>query len=382
MSVKVILPGATIGILGSGQLGRMMAIAARQLGYRIHCYSPESDSPAGQLCDKEWVGEYENKALLTEFSSSCAVVTYEFENVPMIAATTAANNSRLHPSASVLSICQDRIQEKGFLKRIGVPVPRFVSIESEADIQALPEDFIFPAVLKTSRMGYDGKGQAKINSAIDVLNSFRSFKSVECILESFVEFSMECSVIVARNENGEIACYPVFENIHKNHILDITLAPARVSQKVHQQAIDIARTIAEKLNLVGILAVEMFVLPDQSVMVNELAPRPHNSGHLTIEATHCSQFQQVIRAICNLPLGDPSLIQPAGMLNLLGDRWAEGEPDWVAVLENPNLNLHLYGKQSPRPGRKMGHLTLCGQTPDTIEQQLRNISDTLSNSRS
>lgn len=358
---------STIGILGGGQLGRMMAMKATEMGYKTHIYCPDKDSPAFEKATTHTVAAYDDEAALKKFAASVDIITYEFENIPTAPLQVIAD--KLYPSINVLDICQHRIKEKETLNKLGIRTAPFVAVYDEAGLRDAVEKIGTPAVLKTATMGYDGKGQWMLrtqqdadavqeklrvmsyeketadthNSQLITRNSF--------ILEGFVNFSIEISVIVARNESGEIKCYPPVHNTHKNHILHETIAPAPISDALAKKAESMARTLAEGLKLVGILAVEMFVCGDE-LLVNELAPRPHNSGHWTMDACKTSQFEQVIRAICGLPLGSTEMLYPAKMLNLIGDDINDIEK-YRAM---KNARLHLYGKKESRPGRKMGHV--------------------------
>jgi 5-(carboxyamino)imidazole ribonucleotide synthase len=347
-------PGATVGVMGSGQLGRMFAIAARRMGYRVHVFSTERDTPAGQLADLEIAAPYDDEAAVARFAEGVDLVTFEFENIPARTIEWTAARRVVRPAGNVLHICQHRLREKQFLSAAGVPVSPFATVDSVEDLREAIRLIGAPAILKTAAFGYDGKGQRRIDS---VEQAEQVDVSAPSVLERWVSFSKEISVIVARGVNGEISTFPVCENVHRNHVLDLTVAPARISAEVAESAREIARIIAEKLDLTGILAVEMFLEPDSRLVVNELAPRPHNSGHFSIEACVTSQFEQHLRAVCGLALGSTELLRPAAMVNLLGDLWRDGEPDWAAAARFPDVKIHLYGKAEPRPGRKMGHLT-------------------------
>ena len=360
LSLEPILPGATLGVLGGGQLGRMFAIAARELGYRIYTYAPETDSPAGQIGDKEFPFSYDDLDKVRAFAKQVQVVTFEFENVPAASTAAAAEFASVRPDGWILHVTQNRLREKTFLQANGFPVTSFRAINSQRDLETAVKDLGLPGILKTAAFGYDGKGQVKLTEAAEVKGAWESLEGREGIYESFVRFEKELSVIVARNVNGRTAAFPVFENSHLDHILDLTFAPAEVSAEVARGAVDLATTITNKLQVVGLLTVEMFLTSDSRILVNELAPRPHNSGHLTIDACVTSQFEQQVRAVCSLPLGSTELRQPAAMANLLGHLWLNGEPNWNAALEDKLVKLHLYGKAQPRRGRKMGHLTATG----------------------
>ena len=355
-----ILPGSTIGILGSGQLGRMLAIAARQLGYRVAVYSPDTDTPAGQVADVEAVGDYLDEERLADFAQRVSVITFEFENVPSIASEVAARHTLVRPAGRVLHTTQERLREKTFLRDNGFPTTPFREVKTHTDLHAAVRDLGLPAVLKTASFGYDGKGQQKVYAQSDLAEVFASLKGATGIYEAFVDFEKEISVVAARTADGQFAAFPVFENRHANHILDVTFAPAAIGPHLAQEAVELARGILVKLGVVGLLTVELFVTKSGQLVVNELAPRTHNSGHLTMDACVTSQFEQQVRAVCCLPLGSTALRAPAAMANLLGDVWAKGEPNWAAALADPDVKLHLYGKAEPRVGRKMGHLNACG----------------------
>ncbi|HVA15938.1 MAG TPA: 5-(carboxyamino)imidazole ribonucleotide synthase [Stellaceae bacterium] len=349
----MIEPGATIGILGGGQLGRMTALAAISLGYRCHVFCPLKDSPAKQATPLATTAAYDNKLALGRFAKAVDVVTFEFENVPADTAEFLAERRPVRPGPNALRIAQDRIKEKDFLRAIGVATAPYQAVGSEAELRRASETIGPRAILKTTRMGYDGKGQHALRADSDLAAAWRGFGSNDGILEGFVEFACEVSVIIARSETGKTATYAPVENQHVNHILDTTIAPARVTPEIAMRAEAIARHIAEKLDLVGLLAVEMFVTHEGEVLVNELAPRPHNSGHWTIDACYTSQFEQLVRAICGLPLGSPERHSDAAMKNLIG---ANSEK-WREAANDPLQKIHLYGKDQALPGRKMGHVT-------------------------
>ncbi len=345
-------PGSVIGILGGGQLGRMTALAAAALGYRCHIFAPETDSPASQVTDLTTVAAYDDEAALAEFASSVDVVTYEFENIPIETAHFLASRKPLRPSAQILAISQHRGAEKAFAVEHGVSVAPYRLVTSRAELDEAVTAIGLPAVLKTCRFGYDGKGQAMLREPEDLDAAWAALATDDAILEGFVAFEKEVSVIVARNEAGDTEAYPVVENRHVNHILDTTTAPASVSAETADAARRIAESLADAMNLVGLLAIEMFVMPDGKVLLNEIAPRPHNSGHWTQDGAETSQFEQFARAVAGLPLGSPAIVRPTVMQNLIGDavnRWPE-------ILAEPGAKLHLYGKAESRPGRKMGHV--------------------------
>ncbi len=365
-----ILPGATLGVLGSGQLGRMFAIAARRMGYRVHTLSPDYDTPTGQVADREVQAAYDDLDAVREFARGVDVVTFEFENVSAAAAEAAAALTPVRPSGSVLHTCQHRLREKLFLSGAGFPVAPFAVVRSALELTAALDTVGLPAVLKTAGWGYDGKGQVKLAHGSEAAAAWASLRTSEAVLEAWIDFEREVSVVAARGLDGSYADYGLIENRHKNHILDLSIAPAGLPPQVAREAAEIARGVLATLDVVGVLCVELFWTRDGRLLVNELAPRPHNSGHLTFDAAVTSQFEQQLRAICGLPLGATDLLRPAAMANLLGDLWQGGEPDWVAACRSPAVKLHLYGKATPRPGRKMGHLTALADTPAAALEQV------------
>lgn len=372
MSIAPILPGATVGVLGSGQLGRMFAIAARRLGYRVHTFSPDYDTPTGQIADVEVRRSYDDLDAVRAFACKVDVVTFEFENVSFACAEAAAEKTPVRPAGSVLHTTQHRKREKQFLARQGLPVAEFAVVNSSAELRDAVTRIGTPAVLKTAGFGYDGKGQAKITADTNLEAAWKATGETESILEAFVDFEAEVSVIAARGADGKFEHFGVVRNDHAHHILDVTSAPAGVSPAVHREAIDIARTVMEALDAVGVLCVEFFLTRSGRLVVNELAPRPHNSGHYTVDACVTSQFEQQLRAVCGLPLGSPELLRPAAMANLLGDLWqADRPPHWTAALSMPDVKLHLYGKSEARPRRKMGHLTAMGAHAEEAAQRVR-----------
>jgi 5-(carboxyamino)imidazole ribonucleotide synthase len=356
-----ILPGATVGVLGSGQLGRMFAIAARRMGYRVHTFSPDEDTPTGQVADLEIQASYDDLDAVRRFASGVSVVTFEFENVPAATAQAAAEHAPVRPDGAVLHTTQHRLREKTFLTKAGFPLTPFRTVESAQDLAAAVQALGCPSILKTADFGYDGKGQARIPSAEQADAAWSSIGRAPAVLEQFIAFECEVSVVAARGVDGRCVDWGVIENRHSQHILDVSRAPARVSPLVETRAREIAHAVLEALDVIGVLCVEFFVEPGGRLLINELAPRPHNSGHLTVDASATSQFEQQLRAVCGLPLGSTALLRPAAMANLLGDLWAEGEPDWLAACAFPEVKLHLYGKLAPRLGRKMGHLTALAQ---------------------
>jgi len=367
---KAVLPGSTIGVLGSGQLGRMFAIAARRMGYRVHTLSPDEDTPTGQVADVEINASYEDVDAVRGFASGVDVVTFEFENVPATAAAAAAECAPVRPGGYVLHVTQHRLREKTFLSEAGLPVTPFQRVRSLEELQAATRKLGLPAVLKTAGFGYDGKGQYRMKTAQDLAAAWEAVGEQEAVLEAFIDFQCEISVVAARGEDGSFVHYGAVENRHRNHILDLSIAPARVRLEIAREAVELARAVLEKLEVVGVLCVEFFVRKDGSLLINELAPRPHNSGHFSFDANLTSQFEQQLRAVCGLPLGDTRQFGPAAMANLLGDIWDNGEPDWEAAVGVPTVKLHLYGKAEPRPGRKMGHLTAVAPT---LEQAVADV---------
>ncbi len=372
-----VLPNSTIGVFGSGQLGRMLAIEARKMGYRVATFSPKSDTPTGQVADYEISAGYDDLDEVEKFARSVDVVTFEFENVPSKTIETAAQFVEVHPKGEVLHTTQNRLREKTFLARHGFPIVNFRYIKTLADLEKAVGEIGVPCVLKTAGFGYDGKGQTKINSLAEIEQTFANLNNREAVLEAFVEFEKEVSVVCARDKRGNFADYGVIENEHENHILDISFAPAVVSEKVFNEAIEIARNVAETFDYVGTLCVEFFLTKDKKLIINELAPRPHNSGHLTFDACVTSQFEQQLRAVCGLPLGSTEFYRPAAMANLLGDLWQNGKPNWINALKFSNVKLHLYGKGETRTGRKMGHLTAIGETAADAVKTVREARNAL-----
>jgi 5-(carboxyamino)imidazole ribonucleotide synthase len=393
-----ILPPATLGILGSGQLGRMLALEARRMGYGVRVFSPERATPTGQIADHEIVADYADLDAIRAFARGVDVVTFEFENVLSATADAAAEYALVRPSGRVLHTTQNRLREKTFLAQAGLPVTPFHPVATRADLYAGLEKLGYPAILKTADFGYDGKGQVKIErvEAVEVCwakvqgrkgagesgqssTTNNQLPITNYILEAFIPFTLELSVVAARGiGRGGFAHFGAVENQHRHHILDVALAPARVSPQVAQAAVELAYTVLETLDVVGVLCVEMFLAPGERLLINEVAPRPHNSGHFTIEACVTNQFEQQLRAVCGLPLGDPTQLRPAAMANLLGEVWANGAPNWRAALAYPEVKLHLYGKAQARPGRKMGHLTALGATVEEAMEKVLAAREALS----
>lgn len=370
VSKNFIPPGKTIGVLGGGQLGRMLAQAAARLGYRIHVFEPQAHSPAGAVAHKEVNAPYEDLAALEAFARECDVVTYEFENVPSAPLKHIETLTQLRPHWSVLDTTQNRSREKRWLRDNKFPHARFAEVAGDRDLAAGIREVGVPCVVKTADFGYDGKGQLKVMSEADVPAALARFAGQAVVIEQFVDFACEVSAVVARSASAAVRVFPISENIHTNHILDFSIVPARVPAEVTAKAEKLARLIAERIDLVGVMGVEFFVTRAGEVLVNELAPRTHNSGHYTIDACLTSQFEQQVRAICGLPLGAVTLTSPIVMVNILGDAWkwrdgqCVGDPNWDALLAQPNVRLHLYGKAEPRPGRKMGHFTVVARDAD------------------
>ncbi|MGQ0733125.1 MAG: 5-(carboxyamino)imidazole ribonucleotide synthase [Acidobacteriota bacterium] len=365
----VILPGSTIGVLGSGQLGRMMAIEARRMGYRVHTLSPDDDTPTGQIADLEITASYEDLDAIRAFAKGVHVVTFEFENVSTEAAAAAAEFAPVRPSGSALHITQQRGREKAFLADHGVPTTPCATVQSVDELAIVLGRIGLPAILKTAAFGYDGKGQHRLNTIEDAERVWSLIGHQEAVVERVVDFRMELSVVGVRGLDGGFAHFGTIENTHRQHILDVSIAPARVPDAVTREAVALTQRIADRLTFVGVLCVEFFLTRDDRLLVNEIAPRPHNSGHLTLDAFVTSQFEQQVRAVCGLPLGSTTQRWPAAMVNLLGDLWARGEPDWSSALALPDVKLHLYGKTAPRPGRKMGHFTALAETVDQAAER-------------
>jgi len=365
----MILPGSTLGLLGGGQLGRMFTARARTMGYHVWVLDPDPASPAGHLADRHLRASYTDVAALDALADACAVVTTEFENVPAETMTRLAERVVVWPPPGAVAIAQDRIREKRFLQSHGFPTTRFAPVERDADAPEAWQAVGGPALLKTSRLGYDGKGQRAVASSDEVQRAFADFGSVPCVLERKLELETELSVVLARSETGWTAAYPAGENRHVDGILETTVVPAGVSEPIAEEAVRIALAIAEALEYVGVLGVELFVARGGRLYVNEIAPRPHNSGHYTQDACVTCQFEQQVRAICGLPLGSTTLLSPVAMINLLGELWAGGTPRWDRALGDPDVQLHLYGKAEARPGRKMGHLNVLAPTAEQARQR-------------
>ena len=382
MHNEVLLPGETLGLLGGGQLGRMFAQAAATMGYHVAVLEPGMPSPAAEVSLTQIATAYDDLQGIDELAKSVRAVTTEFENVPAATLQRLAEKGiRTTPSAQAVNASQDRNIEKAFIEKAGVPTAPHAAVLSETDVEQL-DDALFPGILKTARLGYDGKGQARVYSRKDALKAFRDFGGVACVLERMLDLRLEVSVIVCRKTGGESTVFPVAENHHKNGILAYTILPARIDQKTAERAQTYARQIAEALDYVGVLCVELFILGDGRILANEIAPRPHNSGHATIEACVTSQYEQQVRIAAGLPLGDTTLRSPAVMLNLLGDLWFDTdgklrEPDWSKILAMPGVKLHLYGKAQPRRARKMGHVTIIAPSATEALAQAHRVAVTI-----
>ncbi len=363
-SKEPVFPGSTIGVLGSGQLGRMFTIAARRMGYRVHTFSPDQDTPTGQVADLEVTAPYEDLDAICRFARQVSVVTFEFENIPAPTAAAAAECAPVRPSGYILHTTQHRLREKTFLTQAGLPLTPFRRVSSRQELSQASHELGLPAILKTADFGYDGKGQFRIKSEEDLNEGWKAIGEREGVLEALIDFDREISVVAARSASGEFIHYGAIENHHVNGILDTSISPARIPPSLAQEAVEIAHDVLEELGVVGVLCVEFFITKNGRLLINELAPRPHNSGHLTVDANLTSQFEQQLRAVCLLPFGAVTQWTPAAMVNLLGDIWANGEPDWASASSRPDVKIHLYGKLEPRAGRKMGHLTALASTPE------------------
>lgn len=378
----VILPPAMLGMLGGGQLGRFFVIAAHEMGYKVTVLDPDTNSPAGKIADVHICAKYDDAAALKQIAETCQAVTTEFENVPAATLETLAKTTAVRPSAQSVAIAQHRVGEKNFLKNAGLPVAPYAVIDSEADLPADDSD-IYPAILKVARFGYDGKGQARVANLTEAKKAFAEFSQEECVLEKMLKLDYEVSVVLARDVYGHVATFPTAENSHLNGILDVSIVPARGSDAVNHQAQKLAISVAEKLEYTGVLGVEFFVC-DNELLVNEIAPRPHNSGHYTLDACITNQFEQQVRVMTGLPLGSSRQHSPAVMVNVLGDIWPneietgqQAEPAWQLALNNPQLKMHLYGKHEARGGRKMGHFTVLNTSRDEAIKQAMQVRSEL-----
>lgn len=358
----MILPGATLGVVGGGQLGQMFALKARSMGYRVVVLEPDPRSPAGAAADYQIEAAYDDPNALAELADRCDAITTEFENVSASALDQLASRRIVRPSAAAVSVVQDRITEKEHLRAGGFMTAPFHPVRSTSDVAAAARAIAGPGLLKTARLGYDGKGQVAVGGSDELEAAWETLGRVPCVLEQRLALELELSIVLARGSDGQVAAFPAGENHHRNGILDSTVVPARVGDKLAAQADRLACGVAASLEYVGVLGVELFVADGGRLFVNEVAPRPHNSGHYTMDACSVDQFEQQVRALCGLPLGAPALLSPVAMVNLLGDLWEAGTPFWNRALAMPGVRVHLYGKTEPRRGRKMGHLSCVAST--------------------
>ncbi|NQZ52785.1 MAG: 5-(carboxyamino)imidazole ribonucleotide synthase [Piscirickettsiaceae bacterium] len=355
---KQILPGATLGMLGGGQLGRMFTTAAQTMGYRVVVLDPDTNSPAGIIADQHICAKYTDEKALNQLAELCDAITTEFENIPATTLSYLETKTTVHPSSKALAQTQNRIIEKQFIESLGINVAPYAAIRSAADIDAIANTFHFPAILKAASFGYDGKGQVVCSNASDVHSAFAALNNVECVLEQRINLEREVSTVLARGQSGDITNFPVAENVHVNGVLHSTTVPSSIPEQQAQSILKIADTIAEGLDYVGTMAVEFFISTEGDILANEIAPRPHNSGHFTLDACETSQFEQQVRMLCGLPSGNCKLTSPVVMINLLGDVWGKTQPHWDSLLSQPQIKLHLYGKKEARAGRKMGHFNV------------------------
>lgn len=369
-NAQVVVPNAVLGVMGGGQLGAMFAVAAKRMGYRVEAISDSADCPCAHHCNRVHVVEYSDQERLIEIAKSLDVLTFEFENIPVHATRAMQDFVPIRPAPDVLYITQDRVREKAFLVKNGFPCAPHQVVRSYSELEAAVKQLGIPCVLKTAAFGYDGKGQQKIQSHEDLQHAWESLGSQECVLEGWIDFECEVSVVVARGLDGQSVVFAPSRNAHVDHILDVSSVPSGLSESMCKEAERVASEILEKLEVVGVACVEFFVTQSGNILVNEIAPRPHNSGHLTINACETSQFEQQVRAICGLPLGSTKQLTAAAMANILGECWQRGEPRWSSALRVSGVSLHLYGKHQPRKGRKMGHLTA---TASTADQAIQNV---------
>ncbi len=363
--LQALLPGASVGVIGGGQLGRYFVIAARRMGYVTYVLDPDESAPAMQLCEHKIVGAYDDEAALATLAKSCDAVTIEFENVPASSLELIANSTRIAPPVAAVTIAQERHAEKQAARKAGLQTAPYVVIKSSADIDSALDTITLPAIIKTSRLGYDGKGQQTCHSLEEVSAAFNELGEVECVLEQRINLKAEVSVVLARGADGQVACFPIAQNVHTNGILDTSVVPATTGEQHQQQAQNMAIKFAHDMQYEGVLAIEFFIDEQDQLLFNEMAPRPHNSGHYTLDATQTCQFEQQLRALCALPLGSTQLLSPVCMLNVLGDSWPNsGEPAWANVMQQDGAHLHLYGKAAARAGRKMGHINCLASSAD------------------
>ncbi len=364
----MILPGATLGMLGGGQLGKMFTTAAQTMGYKVIVLDPDTKSPTGVIAEQHICAAYDDETALNQLAGACDAITTEFENIPASTLAFLEEKTVVHPSSSALASTQNRNVEKNFISSLGIATAPYISIKTKQDIKQAETDIQFPAILKVATFGYDGKGQVPCASIDDVYSAFESLAEKECVLEQRINLAKEVSVVLARSESGEITPFPVAENVHVNGILHTTTVPATATQQQITSAVEMASKIAQGLDYVGTMAVEFFISTNGDIIANEIAPRPHNSGHYTLNACASSQFDQQVRMLCGLNAGDPQLISPVVMVNLLGDVWGENQPHWNELFKQPNINLHLYGKQEARVGRKMGHFNVLANSVSEAEK--------------
>lgn len=365
---QALLPGATVGVVGGGQLGRYFVLEARRLGYHTWVLDPDANAPAMQIAENCLVAGYDDEAALAQLGQVCDAVTVEFENVPAKSLELLDTFCRVAPTADSIRVAQDRDLEKKTAQKHGLsPVP-YATISSVSDLPVAAESVEFPAILKTSRLGYDGKGQHVCHNRQELTDAFEAVGRAECVLEQRIDLLAEVSVVLARRVDGQTAVFPLSRNVHIGGVLSTSTVPSGLDNDVLAQAENLARRLADGLNYVGVLAVEFFIDRSGRVLFNEMAPRPHNSGHYTLDATVTSQFEQQLRALCNLPLGDTALLSPVSMVNLLGDLWTNGDPDWLSMFSQAGVHLHLYGKSEARAGRKMGHINCLSDTPENARQ--------------
>lgn len=371
----MILPGATLGMLGGGQLGRMFTTAAQTMGYKVIVLDPDKNSPAGIIADQHICSAYTDEAALTELAQHCAAITTEFENIPASTLAFLEKRTVVHPSSSALASTQNRNTEKNFIRAQGIATVPFVRITHRNDFADISTQIKFPAILKVATFGYDGKGQIVCEDLQAAYEAFEALGQKECVLEQRIDLEREISVVLARGEDGQITAFPVAENVHINGILHSTTVPSAAAETQQHAAIEMASKIAEGLDYVGTMAVEFFVSKQGEIIANEIAPRPHNSGHYTLDACRTSQFEQQVRMLCGLPAGSSKLISPVVMINLLGDVWGNSQPGWDKLLNKPDIKLHLYGKREARAGRKMGHFNVLADTPELAMQSANTVFD-------
>jgi 5-(carboxyamino)imidazole ribonucleotide synthase len=369
----MILPGATLGMLGGGQLGRMFTTAAQTMGYKVIVLDPDKNSPAGIISDQHICAAYTDETALTELAQHCAAITTEFENIPASTLAFLEKRTVVHPSSSALASTQNRNTEKNFIHAQGIATVPFVRITSRDDFADISTQIKFPAILKVATFGYDGKGQIVCEDLQTAYEAFDALGQKECVLEQRIDLEREISVVLARGEDGQITAFPVAENVHINGILHSTSVPSAAAETQQKAAIEMASKLADGLDYVGTMAVEFFVSKQGEIIANEIAPRPHNSGHYTLDACRTSQFEQQVRMLCGLPAGSPKLISPVVMINLLGDVWGNSQPAWDKLLNKPDIKLHLYGKREARAGRKMGHFNVLADTTDLAMQSANTV---------